>query len=500
MKKLIALILILLLTLSTLTSCIIINVKDIIDILTKEEEEETNTVMTDSGILSNEGKGLPDGTDGIYNIDFTKSTATKSVSGLKDHKDGCPTVGSPKVLVIPIEFTDASASKYGFTISSIERAFKGVSSYLNYYSLYDYYYRSSMGKLDLDITILNYWFVPEHTSDYYKNATIEYNGETKAIGDQMIMDEALRYLESRMDLSEFDSDGNGFIDAVVLVNSLNVDEKNDFNWAYQYWNIYSDEENHYYQYDGVSANDYIWMSCGFLHPMYSTDKYYTSRIDTYTLIHEFGHILGAPDYYDTEVTIKNSDDDPLRGLDVMDSTPGDHNPFTKIHYGWITESRLVTTDSEISVVLQPFSKTGDTIILANDWDESLGAYQEYYIIAYYTDTELNGEINGNNAGYCGSNCILVYHVNASLYFEEYGDDCYYYLNNDNTSSNDNAPDDNLLLEYVLEDKDYSLRIAYTNGSTMADQTDDTGELLGYTFTVNYLSSGGAKITITKATE
>ena len=56
---------------------------------------------------------------------------------------------------------------------------------------------------------------------------MEYYGEDTFIGDQIIMDEALEYLESRMNLSEFDADGDTVIDAVVMINTLDIDSINN---------------------------------------------------------------------------------------------------------------------------------------------------------------------------------------------------------------------------------------------------------------------------------
>ena len=61
-----------------------------------------------SDLITNAGKGLPtdaDG-DGVHNVDFTKATYVKNVTEQGYYVDGCPTTGSPKVLVIPVEFSD----------------------------------------------------------------------------------------------------------------------------------------------------------------------------------------------------------------------------------------------------------------------------------------------------------------------------------------------------------------------------------------------------------
>ena len=441
---------------------------------------------TDNNVITNQDKGLPHGENGIYNVDFTKGNYVQNVTDQSYYIDGCPTTGNPAVLVIPVEFVDITAASKGYSIENIQRIFTGKD--LSYYSVHDYFFISSYEKLDLDITVVDSWFRPEKSSSYYENATYDYNGEEVAIGDQLILDEALAYLSTIMDLSKFDSDSNDIIDAVVMVNTLKIGE-DDFHWAYRYWNIYTDDEDYFYEYDGVSANDYVWLAYEFMFEEYDEygDVSYdsTNPLNPYTFIHEFSHVLGADDYYDTAY-----EENPLGGYDMMDSMAGDHNPYSKFNFGWITTSKLIVTDTSVTVNLDAFAKNGDTIIVANNWDESLGAYQEYYVIMYYTGTGLNA----GEGGYFDRDGILVYHVNASLYAEEYDGKTYYDVYNSNTSvSGEGGTEDNLV-EFVLSGEGH---YTYVVGDTLPTLTDDFGDTLGYTFTVDSLDAESATITFTK---
>ena len=442
---------------------------------------------TNADIITNAGIGLPRGTNGIFNVDFTRADNVKDVTDQGYYLDGCPTTGSPAVLVIPVQFSDVTAASKGYTIDVLKDAFSNNDD-PDYYSLYEYYNISSYGQLTLDITVLDEWFTPKYNSGYYYNATYDYYGDEVAIGDQLVIDEALAYLENKMDLSEFDSDGNDIIDAVVLINTLDVGEE-DFYWAYRYWNIYTDDEGYYYEYDGVSANDYLWASYQFLYESYDADGNVnyddTSVINTYTYIHEFGHILGLDDYYDTAYVAA-----PLDGADIMDSMLGDHNAFSKFNLGWITNSKLVVTNSSVTLTLEDFSKDGDTIIIANNWDEKLGAYQEYYVLMYYKNSGLNA---GNDAGYFSRDGVVVYHVNASLYKEDYEGEIYYDIYNNNTDASDEYGTEDNLIEYVKSAND---TFTYVVGDIMPTVTDDNGEVLGYTFIVDALTSEYATITFT----
>lgn len=447
--------------------------------------------ITEDGVITNEGAGLPKGSNGIHRVDFTKADKVKDVTDQGYYLDGCPTVGKVPVLVIPVEFSNSTAKSKGYTIENIKRAFTGNDT--DYYSVEEYYYISSYGMLDLEFTVVDSWFRPDYSSTYYETLTQRYNGEEYFIGDQVIMDEALEYLSKSMDLSKFDSDNNGIIDAVIMINTLTIDDQSDFHWAYRYWNDYTDKYGYFYEYDGVSANDYIWASYQFMHESYDERYGYsyddTGVMNTYTYIHEFGHILGVDDYYDTSY---RTDTTPLDGCDIMDGMTGDHNPYTKFNLGWLTTSKLITTSTSITLTLDSFTETGDTIIIANNWVDSLGAYQEYYIVVYYTMTGLNG----GEYGYFSREGIIVYHVNASLYCEEFDDEMYYDVYNNNTSytgTNGYGTKDNLI-EFV---KSVGGNFTYVEGDSLPALTDDCGNRLGYSFRVDSIENGKATLTFNK---
>ena len=441
--------------------------------------------------LPNDGRGLPSSESGIYEVDFTKAEYVKDVHDQGYYLDGCPTVsGSEKlnILVIPVEFKDATAESKGYDIEKIERAFNGGEGDTDYYSVREYNYISSYGQLDLNFVVLDSWFRPQQSSTYYAEYTTVVQDTELAIGDQVIMNEALQYLAPIMDLAQFDSDGNGTIDGIVMINTLAIDSEVDFQWAYRYWNYYWDNEGNPYEYDGVYANDYLWAPYQFLHEDRSTGEYDSSLTNTYTFIHEFGHLLGADDYYDTAYI-----EHPMGGYDIMDAMIADHNPFTKFNYGWLTSSRLIVAEESVTVTLDAFSKNGDTIIIANNWAEELGAYQEYYVLMYYT----NEGLNTGEYGLFEEEGILVYHVNATLYVDEsYGDPLYdiYNSNTNYWDPNGYGTLDNLIEFVTTESGEY----VYGVGDSLASDTmNDSNEAIAYTFTVDSITSDSATLTFTK---
>jgi M6 family metalloprotease-like protein len=445
----------------------------------------------DVDLITNDGKGLPAGENGVYDVNFNEATYVKNVTEQGYYLDGCPTTGQPQVLVVPVEFSDVTAASKGYTIDKIKAAFfKGGAT--DYFSVYDYYYQASYGQLDVQFTVLENWFRPSKTSTDYKTQKIDYFGSQVEAGDQMVMDELLAYLDGQgWDLSQFDSDNNGVIDAIVFVTTLKINSEITYYWAYRYWNLYTDDNGNYFEYDGVSANDYLWAPYQFLYETYDEegDAIYDENVmNTYTFIHEFGHVLGADDYYDY-----SGKSEPMAGCDVMDGMLGDHNAFTKFNYGWLTTSRLVVAENSVTLTLEDFSKNGDTIIIANNWDAELGAYQEYYVLVYLKNTGLNDADKG--AGYFARDGVVVYHVNASLYVETEGGETYYDIyNNNNDVSYEDGGTVNNLIEYVKSAGD---TFTYIEGDTMPTVKTDGGETLAYNFVVDSITEDAATITFTK---
>ena len=446
--------------------------------------------------LNNHGKGLPSSANGVYEVDFTKGQYVKNVTDQGYYDGGCPTVGEAGVLVIPVEFNDVTAESKGYTIQKLKTAWMGASG-TDYYSVYDYYYESSHGKLDLQITVLDSWFKPAYNMAYYRDS-FDANGMNN--GDQLIMHEALSYLAGKRDLTKYDCDGNGIIDSVVLIPTVDIDYtgKQIFQWAYRYWNsTLNPSTDNYYLFDGVRANDYLWAPYQFMHEGFPGDRgegdrgvFDSSFCNTYAFIHEFGHVLGCEDYYDTSYSYNSS---LLSGYDVMASIAGDHNAYSKFNYGWVTTSRLVVAEESVTLTLEAFHKNGDSIIIANNWDETLGAYQEYYVLVYYKNVGLNS----GNGGYFNDEGILVYHVNASLCKEVLDGVTYYdvYNNNTDISDEDGYGTEDNLIEFV---KSASRKFVYGVGDSMPTTVkDDSNNSLLYNFRVDAITADTATITFTK---
>ena len=442
--------------------------------------------------LSNKEAGLPESETGIYDIDLTKSTYKDITDLLNQYGYGYLTKGTHNVLVIPVQFSDVPASSINTSIEDIRNVLlpKSETGFENdNLSLADFINLSSYGKLDLNVTVIDEWFMPQYDSEYYSTATFKYYEEDMQSGEQIILNEALAYLDSKgYDLSSFDADKNGEIDSVIMINTLddlsgNYDDDDNFHWAFQYFNYYYEKDDDPYTYDGVNANLYVWMSHEFFHE----DEYGTLHDEanyTYTICHEFSHVLGADDYYDTAY-IKH----PLDGYDIMDSTMSDHSPYTKMIYGWLDNLKLITTDSSVSISLESFEKTGDCVLFGNHFDETMGIFQEYYIAVYYSN-----EVVNSYSSLFDKPGVVIYHINASLvYDDEYEE---YSICNNNTNYKDEYGSINDLITLVNNNEE----LLYLAGDSLDYAENDWGEDLIYRVTVDSIEDGKATLTFTRKSQ
>ncbi len=302
--------------------------------------------------------------------------------------NGIPSLGSPKILVIPVEFTDYSLSKVGVTKTDIEKGFFGTAVDTGWESLASYYEKSSYGNLKLNGDVLP-TYRTKYTATYYSNL---YNRGTG--GDDTVLREVLDYYDSSIDFSKYDYDQDGFIDGIYLVYAHPQDYENDnLWWAWQNWATYMGISNNY---DGVRANYYMWASAGFILEGIDTGNGYDAfdyeatyrssvKINMHTFIHETGHMFGLDDYYDYADVYDVGPTGGLGGADIMDYTVGDHCPFSKMMLGWVNP--IIVLDST-TIKIKSFTETGECIMVPKDFTNN-GYFGEYLTIDFYTPTGLN---------------------------------------------------------------------------------------------------------------
>lgn len=316
-----------------------------------------------------------------YNLDkmlIEKSNFSNRLDTDGPLTEGClPSIGNPKVLVIPINLD--STNKSDKLLTDIDIAFNGTVNETGYESVKTYYQKSSYGKLNIDFDILDEWYTPKRKKRYYENY---YNIETNADGSTLLLQESLTYFDDKINYNDYDLNNDNYIDSVWLIYNCDVDFMSDsIYWAYTYWDL-SDKK-----YDGNYAYYYAIAGTDFMYPSINEDDSYDPtgiKIDAHTFIHETGHLLGLDDYYDYDEY--KGIEGGLYGADMMDENIGDHCPISKLLLGWINPT-LVAGPGNVTLDLSSFALTGECIIVADRKISSI--YDTYYIIELYTNDGLN---------------------------------------------------------------------------------------------------------------
>lgn len=260
--------------------------------------------------------------------------------------------GVANALIIPIAFPDVPYSETDY--ENLRQAFFGNPEETGWESVASYYQKSSYGQFRLEGNIRPPFIAPRNLDYYISKAVFQEHSEFE------LLKEALSFYDSVLKLSMYDTNHDSHIDGIYFVYLLPPSQESRL--FRPYTNCRGQSLG---TYDKLTADYYIW-----------------AGIDPTVLIHETGHLLGLDDYYDTDLL--SGPAGGLGGADMMDSSSGDHHPFSKIMLGWVNP--LVITDS-VTLMIGSFSETGDVLLLASAFTGSY--FSEYYLLELYTPEGLN---------------------------------------------------------------------------------------------------------------
>jgi M6 family metalloprotease-like protein len=291
---------------------------------------------------------------------------------------GMPTTGTVKVLALLISFSDYPGVTTPEYFAS--RLFGDGVGNPPFDSLRNFYRRSSYDQLTIEGNVLGWYQAP------YARGTV---AETDQ-GRQNLIKEALNYYNSQgHDFSQYDNDGDGAIDYFCVFWTGPHGEWAEFWWGYYTW--FTDST---YRIDGKRLTNYSWQ--------WELYNYPGGTFGPSTIVHETGHALGVPDYYDYDDAVGPRGG--VGGLDIMDGT-GDHNCFSKFMLDWISPT-VVATGSEL-VTLRASGLYPDAVLFMPNAVPGR-IFDEYFMVQ-------NRYRSGNDTNlFTGGDGLLVWHVDARL--------------------------------------------------------------------------------------
>ncbi|BDV44415.1 metalloprotease [Geotalea uraniireducens] len=293
---------------------------------------------------------------------------------------GMPTTGSVKLFALLIDFPDYPSVT---SQSQINTMLFGPANAADvnypYESLAGFYNRSSYGLLDFSGGTTLGWYRPA-----YNRSTISMT----TAGREALIKEALNYFVGQgVNFSQFDNNGDGKIDYFLVIWT-----GPDNGWANFWWGYQTSFSDSSYTVSGKQLGKYSWQWEG---------NPYGQPFKPLVTIHETGHALGLPDYYDYNTGVGPGGG--LGGLDMMDHNWGDHNCFSKWVLNWLTPT-VVASGSQ-SLTLNPSATAKDAVlIMPNITNGDL--FDEYYLVQnrYRTGNDTQIPTDG----------LLIWHVDATL--------------------------------------------------------------------------------------
>lgn len=272
------------------------------------------------------------------------------------NSNGFPRTGSPRSLVILVNFKDKA-----FTVPSPNTAFENLLNQENYSgnggtgSARDYFIAASYGQFNPQFDVVGPYTLPNNMAYYGKND--DKNNDEDIRPTQMIVDACKAADNAGLDFRIYDTDNDGYIDNVfVYYAGYNEAEygSEDSIWPHRWviqrgYNYTGSEAS--ITFDGKKVFDYACTS-----ELRGNSGSNMCGIGTFT--HEFGHVIGLPDYYHTE-----DDKDTLDDWSIMDAgaylnqgrTPPTYSAYDRFYLGWLAPEEL---NSPADKSLYPISQTG----------------------------------------------------------------------------------------------------------------------------------------------
>ena len=353
-----------------------------------------------------QGRTVRKGADGFYRPvpeyqaqALRRQAATRRAQARKRQSTragGHIALGQKRFLVVLVQFPDRA-----FTTANAQTAFSNLMNQAGYSangatgSARDYYSQNSKGVFEPFFDVYGPVTV-SHEMAYY-GGNDENGNDTRP---EEAVYEACKLLDSGIDYSRYDNDGDGKVDLVFMYYAGYGEadySDEDTIWPHQ-WELSNAGRS--LTLDGKRVDSY---ACS--NELRGYGDLEGRMVAIGTACHEFGHAMGLPDFYDTDYDT-NGIAGGLIGFSTMDSgaynndgaTPPYFNIEERIILGWLDESAL-----------QEFPKSGNYTLDA-----------VYENKAYKTPTDLDGEYFvyecRDDSGWDAclpAHGLLVYHVDKS---------------------------------------------------------------------------------------
>ncbi|MFO7652664.1 MAG: M6 family metalloprotease domain-containing protein [Candidatus Krumholzibacteriia bacterium] len=267
-----------------------------------------------------------------------------------DKSTGAKALGTGSCLVILWQFTDHPADEVNHSGADFQVMLFSVDTHPTG-SMNDFFREASYGQFSVE-GVVEGWHTAANTYASYANPD---GSQDPYTAREMIID-AIALLDPIVDFSQYDNDGpdgipnsgddDGDIDALFFVHAgpgqeSTGDPEDIWSHAWSFWNRLQTN-------DGVAVY------------RYSVEPEADPAGNMMTIgvfAHEYGHVLGLPDLYDTDYSSNGIGEWGLmsggswnnRAGDLAGSSPAHPTAWSKAKLGWISPVEITTTTTGVSI-------------------------------------------------------------------------------------------------------------------------------------------------------
>jgi len=285
-------------------------------------------------------------------------------------------LGERRAIVILVDFEDTPAE---YDVDHFEEMLFSEDEYPTG-SFRDYYHEASYGQLDVDGDIVGWYRMPEDYSYYAAN---RYGFGAYPHNAQRLVEDAVNAADPDVDFADYDNNDDGIVDMLIVVHAGEEGAGN----ASKIWSHVSVTHG-FLPHDGVYV--YKYAMCPEL-----------SSIGVYC--HEFGHILGLPDLYDTDYSSTGVGSWSLMASGAHNNygrTPAHFDAWCKVKLRWIEP---IVVEEKIPGASIPAVENEPVVYRL--WKDGAGGKQ-YFLVENRQKIGFDEYLPGDG--------LLIYHIDDNV--------------------------------------------------------------------------------------
>ena len=303
-----------------------------------------------------------------------------------------PCIGSPRIPIILANYTDVKFIDED-PVATFENKFNMMER-----SCFNYFKDQSYAKFTPQFDILGPVDLPNTREWYGANDS---KGLDQGLGTMVV--DACEAVDSVVDFSQYDNDGDGYVDVVVVLYAGVGEQSAHYKvpesvWACQ-WDLDASYRGGYSTKPSFPLDSVIINRYAVFNELAGSSNASTAIDGVGVFCHEFSHCLGLPDFYPTN----SGNGYGMSSWDIMDHgcycdnthTPSGYTSYERWFMGWLD---LTEAQADTHYTLSPLnSDNGNAVKVVNDVHPD-----EYYLLEYRRKTGWDSFLSAEG--------ILVIHV------------------------------------------------------------------------------------------